>query len=496
MKTLGLFALSGAALLQGVSAACCRSNKCLKAVALADTGLADCSANLGTVTVTSTAAATTSTQTVTTTVDQVTEFTSTTLDLFTETTTETALTETLFYTETVTSTGPVQTDTVTRTLTQTLTTTSTELAPGVTSTATYYLAEPTVFKVKARRTVVAAPSTLPEYASADCADWTKYVKACKCVGVELATVTATVSAAVETEIVTVTVPGEEVTVTVPMTVSSTQTAIVSATATDASTVTETVTDVPDSVTITETVSATSTVTVTTTSTPSTVVPLTCQPTGYNFLVSTPYTSATSGVKSLWLWGVSNQVLWVGYGGTGVPSQLAASWTLDSNGSVQWRGTNSILYVSTGSSAASVQVKLGDRNSVDAGVAAGSMARIKGCVDANTGQITVSADGRHNLVQCGSGIFISSGNGSDAGSSCVQATPTLSETWTVCQTTSLDLTSTSGSACLTSLVSGRCPAWRDGRVSPRKKRGNPKVRRLLYINYPIRTLSINISLSIR
>ncbi|KAJ4342791.1 hypothetical protein N0V85_009840, partial [Neurospora sp. IMI 360204] len=283
---------------------------------------------------------------------------------------------------------------------------------------------PTVLKVKARRTVVTAPSTLPEYASADCADWTKYVKACKCVGVELATVTATVSAAVETEIVTVTVPGEEVTVTVPMTVSSTQTAIVSATATDASTVTETVTDVPDSVTITETVSATSTVTVTTTSTPSTVVPLTCQPTGYNFQVSTPTTSVGTGVNSLWLYGFGNTVLWVGYSGTGAPSQSSTVWTLDSNGSVQVRGTNSILYVSAGSSAASVQVKMGDRNSVDAGVAAGSMARIKGCVDANTGRFTVSVDGRHNLVQCGSGIFISSGNGSDAGSTCVQATPTV------------------------------------------------------------------------
>lgn len=371
---------------------------------------------------TSTAAATTSTETVTTTVDQVTEFTSTTFDLFTETTTETALTETLFYTETVISTRPVQTDTVTRTLTQTLTTTSTELAPGVTSTATYYLAEPTVF----RRTVEAAPSTLPEYASADCADWTKYVKACKCVGVELATVTVTVSAAVETEVVTVTVPGEEVTVTVPMTVSSTQTAIVSATATDASTVTETVTDVPDSVTITETVSTISTVTVTTTSTPSTVVPLTCQSTGYTFQVSTPYTSAGMEGKSLWLWGVQSTVYWIGYMGTGAPSQSATIWNLDSNGSVQLRGTNSILYVLTGSSAASVQVKLGNRNDVDAGVAAGSMARIKGCVDASTGQFTVSGDGRHNLVQCGSNIFISSGNGSERGSNCVQVTTTVSK----------------------------------------------------------------------
>lgn len=373
---------------------------------------------------TSTAAATTSTETVTTTLDQVTEFTSTTLDLFTETTTETALTETLFYTETVTSTGPVQTDTVTRTLTQTLTTISTELAPGVTSTATHYLAEPTVLKIKARRTVVAAPATLPEYASADCADWTKYVKACKCVGVELATVTATVSAAVETEIVTVTVPGEEVTVTVPMTVSSTQTAIVSATATDATTVTETVTDMPDGVTVTETVTATSTTTAITTSTPTTVVPLTCQPTSYNFQVSTPTTFAGTGVNSLWLYGVGNTVLWVGYGGTGAPTQSSTVWTLDSNGSIQVRGTNSILYVSASSSAASVQVKIGDRNSVDAGVATGSMARIKGCVDANTGRFTVSVDGRHNLVQCGSGIFISSGNGFDAGSTCVQATTTV------------------------------------------------------------------------
>lgn len=370
---------------------------------------------------TSTAAPTTSTETITTTLDYVTSFTSTTFDLFTETTTETALTETLFYTETVTSTGPAKTDTVTQTMTQTITTTSTELAPEVTSTATTYIELPSTLKARALRTFIAAPSGLPEYASADCADWTKYAKACKCVGVEETTVTVTVSAAAETETTTVSIPGEEVTVTVPMTVSSTETSTVSATATDASTVTETVTDTPDSVTVTETVTATSTTTVTTTSTPTTVVPLTCQATGQFFQVSTPYpTGATT--NTLWLYGV-NPVLWVGFSGTAPPaSNTLTVWSLDSNGYIQLRNSNRVLYVPVGSSAASLPVRVSDKATVEAGVANGTMAMIKGCVDAETGQFAVSANGRQNLVQCGSSVYISSGNGADAGSSCKLADP--------------------------------------------------------------------------
>ncbi|KAK3399830.1 hypothetical protein B0T20DRAFT_477665 [Sordaria brevicollis] len=424
MKTLGLYALSGATLLQGVSAACCRSNKCLKAIALADNGLVDYSANIGTVTVTSTAAATTLTETVTTTLDQVTEFTSTTLNLFTETTTETALTETLFYTETVTSTGPVQTDTVTRTLTQTITATSTKLAPRVTSTTTSYLPEPSVLKVKARQTVGAAPSTLPEYASADCADWTKYLKACKCAGVKLTTITVTVSAPVETETVTMTIPGEEVTITVPMTVSSTQTAIVTATATDATTVTETVTYLPDGFTVTETVTATSTTTAIITSTPTTVVPLTCQPTGYNFQVSTP--DLAMPIYELWLYVNSNaQPLWPSYDASSGPPKISYTvFSVDNNGHVQARGFDGDLYVPVDSAAASLPVKVGNRVTVDAGVAAGTMARIKGCVDADTGGFTVSVNGRQNLLHCNDArAYISSGNGADLNKGCVQATPT-------------------------------------------------------------------------
>ncbi|KAH7625555.1 hypothetical protein B0T09DRAFT_361482 [Sordaria sp. MPI-SDFR-AT-0083] len=181
MKTSGLFALSGAALLQGVSAACCRSNKCLKGMCSPFHFLPG--PNLVTNTI----------------VLGGRPRRRRTRRLFRKPRhhhrdfhrgrnylhrNETALAETLFYTETVTSTGPVQTETVTRTMTQTLTTTSTELAPGVTSTATNYVEEPSSLKVKARRTDIAAPSGLPEYAPANCADWAKYLKACKCVGVE------------------------------------------------------------------------------------------------------------------------------------------------------------------------------------------------------------------------------------------------------------------------------------------------------------------------
>ncbi|CCC12687.1 hypothetical protein SMACR_05647 [Sordaria macrospora] len=204
-----------------------------------------------------------------------------------------------------------------------------------------------------------------------------------------------------------------------MTVSSTQTAIVSATATDASTVTETVTDTPDSVTTIQTVTATSTTTVTTTSTPTTVVPLTCQATGHNFQVTTPRPDST---YALWLWRSGNLVQWVNYVGLATPTVLSTVWSLENNGYIQPTGYDGILYILADSLGATVQIKLGDRASVDAGVAAGTMAPIKGCVDPATGRFTISANGRQNLVRCGGSVYISSGNGSDAGAACVQVAP--------------------------------------------------------------------------
>lgn len=110
--------------------------------------------------------------------------------LYTETVTETASTETLVFTETKTVTAATQTDIVTEVVTVPVTTTLIEVLPTVVSTSTVYQNAP----LKARDTV--EHSSLPSYASADCVDWNQYTKACKCVGVEATTITA--SPAVET----------------------------------------------------------------------------------------------------------------------------------------------------------------------------------------------------------------------------------------------------------------------------------------------------------
>ncbi|KAK3337942.1 hypothetical protein B0H65DRAFT_308032 [Neurospora tetraspora] len=419
MKNFGIVALSGAALLQVASAACCRSNKCLKAVALADfEGVMDCESNL-IVTVTPSASIYTETVTlVQSAVDTV---------LFTETTTEIASTETQILTEITTVTAATVTDIITETVTEPYTATLVSLLPEVTSTSTAYQNPPLKLKARDTLTQIEEANPLPTYATADCADWSQYSKACKCVGVTASTITA--SAAVETVTVTV----SDALTTVVATAFSTYTDIISVTETVSETETETI-PATDLITATaiQTISAVETVQAT--STPVAVVPLICKPRGQSFRASNP---GFPDGSTRWM-NIANGgslIAWQGFAGVPAPGStgaLTSTWTLDANGYLELAqpvvGQTSVYaaYVLVSDTGASVSVRPKLKADVEAGVAAGTMKRVKGCVNAATGQLTLSANGRSNMLSCGNGLYLSTGmDGKDVRSdgSCVYLTPT-------------------------------------------------------------------------
>ncbi|KAK3486047.1 uncharacterized protein B0T23DRAFT_244464 [Neurospora hispaniola] len=419
MKNFGIVALSGAALLQVASAACCRNNNCLKAVALADfEGVMDCKSNLF---VTVTPSASTYTETVTlvqSAVDTV---------LFTETTTEIASTETRILTEVITVTLATETDFLTETVTVPYTTTLISLLPEVTSTSTAYQnpIDIETFKLKARDTLtqIEEANPLPSYATADCADWSQYSKACKCVGVTASTITASV-AAVET----VTVTASDALTTVVATLSTTSTDIISVTETLSDTETETI-GATDLITATTTLTISAVETATTTSTPVSVVPLVCKPRGLSFRAQTPYPDGSTR----WMNTVGGSVIaWQSFSGVPAPGNagaLTSTWVLDSNGYLELAqpvaGQSSVYaaYVLVSDKGATVSVRPKLKADVEAGVAAGTMQRVKGCVNAGTGQLTLSANGRGNMLSCGNGLYLSMGtDGKDVRSDCVYLAP--------------------------------------------------------------------------
>ncbi|EGO59735.1 hypothetical protein NEUTE1DRAFT_145675 [Neurospora tetrasperma FGSC 2508] len=428
MKNFGIVALSGAALLQVASAACCRSNNCLKAVALADfEGVMDCKSNL---IVTVTPSASTYTETVTlvqSAVDTV---------LFTETTTEIASTETRILTEAITVTSATETDFLTETVTVPYTTTLISLLPEVTSTSTAYQnpIDIETFKVKKARdtlTQIEEANPLPTYATADCADWSQYSKACKCVGVTATTITASV-AAVET----VTVTASDALTTVVATLSTTSTDIISVTETVSDTKTETVSDTKtETIGATDLITATTTLTIsavetaTSTSTPVSVVPLVCKPRGLSFRAHNPFPDGSTRWMNV---AGSTAIAWQTFPDTPAPgtaSALRSTWVLDSNGYLELAqpvtGQTSVYaaYVLVSDKGATVSVRPKLKADVEAGVAAGTMQRVKGCVNAGTGQLTLSANGRGNMLSCGNGLYLSTGtDGKDVRSDCVYLTP--------------------------------------------------------------------------
>ncbi|KAK3386718.1 hypothetical protein B0H63DRAFT_139883 [Podospora didyma] len=401
MKNLGFAALVGAALLQGVAAACCRSNQCLKAIAQAGpVALSDCSDNL-VITVTVTPSNAISTRTVT--IVEVADATA----LVTETTTQTASTETLLFTETATITASTQTETVVaEIITVAVTSTSVQEAATVTTTLFNYEG----FTLKARAT----ESPLPDYAAAACSDWTKYASACKCAGAEAA-ITVTVPGSTSTNIVTVTA-GNAVTSTLS-TVSSTVTEVVSVTATTSSVVIDEI-PVTDVITTTQTATVSVTTTVATTSTPVSVATLSCKPKGVNFRVTTPF--ADGSTRWLNYVGATN-IAWQSFS---AGSPVATSvWVLDNEGYLQHATNGNTPFIDLSKTGATVIITSKTKAQVDAAVAAGTNGKIKGCIDPSTNLIKLYANGRSNILSCGNLLYISSGTtGSDARSDCVLLTP--------------------------------------------------------------------------
>lgn len=331
--------------------------------------------------------------------------------MFTEGLTQTAATETLLFTETTTITES-QTNFVGETITIVVTSTDVQQADvTVTTTATNYQGGATL---KARQT--ASPVPLPAYASAVCAGWDQYVNACQCAGYETTTVTA--PAVVETVTVTA---GEALTTTVgTLDVTLTETVFVTATALVTEIDTVPVTQVATSTT---TITVSSTTTVSTTSTPTTVVPLTCKPVGVNFLASNPFPDGSTR----WMNTVNSATTaWQTFPANHPSgSNLATSqWVLDSNGYLQLAtsSTNLVAYMSKTATTATVKVQVKPKVDVDADVAAGIAVRIKTCINAATNVVTMSANGRSNMLSCGSGLYLSTGNGSDVRPDCVQLAP--------------------------------------------------------------------------
>ncbi|KAM7204871.1 hypothetical protein V8F33_001460 [Rhypophila sp. PSN 637] len=399
MNILVLAALSGIFLLQGAEAACCRTNKCLKAVGYdaGAVGLADCSANLA---MTVTVHASTATETLTI-------FESAHDTVFvTETTTETASTETQLLTQVETITASTQTETVIAVaITEPFTVTNVETGTAITITSTQYSQAPTVLKARQTDT---ATEEVPEYASEDCANWAEYTRACKCAGLRVTTVTASIGP-VETHTSTLTASGA-VTTTV-FTLTATDTNVVPVTATTWSTVTS-----QFSVVHTTTVEEVATVTVTTavqsTTTPTTVVPLMCKPTGVSFQASMPFPDgSTRWINKL----MSGNVVATQSFGTPAPAldDPIATWVLDSGGFLELAllqpgGTEKLAaYYDMPATKASVQIGVLPKSQVIAGVATGRLGRLKGCVSPNNQLFISAGSDRHNMLSCGNQFYMSS-----------------------------------------------------------------------------------------
>ncbi|KAK0618928.1 hypothetical protein B0T14DRAFT_536923 [Immersiella caudata] len=398
MRNLGLVAASSLALLQLASAACCRSNLCLKAISDENDGLADCSAAL-VVTVTESASI------VIQTVTEVESVVTTALTTTTET--QTASTETLTFTELTSIVGSTQTDISTVTSTVASTETDIQSAP-VTITSTQFNYQEAL---KARQTI--APE-LPDYASAVCPEWSLYTKACKCAGVEPTTIT--ISAAIST----LTVAASDTLTSVISTASSTEVQVSSITITTSSTQTDTIT-LTETVTSTQTDIATSVSTTVTIATPTSTVTLTCKPRGRAMRIRTPFPDSSTRYMNT----VNSLVAWQAFPDTN-PTP-GSTWKLDSEGFVEHaallpsetevRG----LYVSSSATGDSLQVFLLADSQLDAGVAAGTHVRVRGCVNPEDNSVVMTARGRSNIISCGNALYLSTGTGG-----CVATAPVAVE----------------------------------------------------------------------
>lgn len=414
----GILALSALGWLQLAAAGCCRTNKCLKAVAVAPEGVdgvLDCKSLLE---VTVTPEASIVTETIT---EVPTEYASlVNTAVFTETVTTTVSTDIQLVTIGTTVTDATHTEIVR--VTQTVLATETTQVTGATITAV-----PTVY----RRADTELGPAIPTYAEADCPSWEKYVSACKCAGVTPTTITA---AAPEPTTVTVPYTDSAVIISVPTTISTTTTVYDSVTATEAATETS-ASLLTATASLTSLVPFSSTVTITQTVTATVSPPApSCKPAGYAFQAW--FHDASVNVNPLHLYAnmlnaLSGGVTWQQPSSSTSPAvKNKYIWSFDSDGyltvayNIPPYTYKYYAYMSTalpGSNWPQIGTEASVKNSILAG---GQVTMLKGCVDADTGILSLDAGGRKNILYCGQQMWMSAGKGEDVnrGSPCVVVQP--------------------------------------------------------------------------
>ncbi|KAK4207873.1 hypothetical protein QBC37DRAFT_379646 [Rhypophila decipiens] len=118
------------------------------------------------------------------------------------------------------------------------------------------------------------------------------------------------------------------------------------------------------------------------------------------------------------------------GGAPALDDTTATWVLDSGGFLELSALQPgetekrAAYYDMAATKASVQINVLPRSQVIAGVAAGTLGRLKGCVSAgNNNQLFISAGSdRHNMLSCGNGFYMSSGDGTDVRSDRIHLIP--------------------------------------------------------------------------
>ncbi|KAK3484988.1 uncharacterized protein B0T23DRAFT_53804 [Neurospora hispaniola] len=424
-----LFLASGFAWLNLASAACCRSNKCLKAIVLNQHGIDDC-ASVFVETVSAPARIVTETVTVSST--QYATVLGT--EIVTEIESTTAATETVFFTESSSVTAGTETViqlTTETTIASTETVFQTITVPAPTEKKrdidTLTFVEPTSSAPVEPAPVQSSPA-LPEYAL-DCPSFNKYKSACKCIGAEIVTVTVPVPISTVTVEETTTVSAS-----VAATVTTTETELVSVTATASTTVTAVVDDV-ETVTATQTdvVSFTATVTAIETATlaPEPVQPV-CQINTGAFRAMTTFNNNDLYMYANMLNGLTGGLVW--QTGSTNPSpaiQPRYNFALDSEGSLYLHDKIApytytyYVYISTANSGSNWP-QVNTKESIESAIAQGGrISKIKGCVNPATGELTLQDSiGRQNILWCGSQVWLSAGLGEDVnrGGACVQQFP--------------------------------------------------------------------------
>jgi len=387
------------------AAACCRKNLCLRDIVTNPDGANHCSALFLR---TSTRQASTVTETVT--INPTDHTTIVAEEVVTVTVTTTASTETVLHVV-----DQTVIDTVGHTVTQTTTQVETALQ---TITVTQQAA--------VAKRAPASSKTVPDYASA-CHDFAHYESACGCV----ATVSTVNIPAPPATTITVTATSALLS-QIHLTAPTTTTTTLSLTATTTSTTTTTILATSTSTSTTTTIHAIPT---TTTATATATATSTCRigaALGAFRAPATQHGTTPLLIYANLLNGLTGGLTW-----TQPSSSLSAAvqnkyvWALDDAGRLNLAYNvppytyKYYAYMST-ASPGSNWPQVGTAASVASMVNAGAaVAYVTGCVDSLTGELTLNAAGRKNMLWCGSQLWMSFGLGEDINrGECVQMFPAV------------------------------------------------------------------------